>query len=105
MKTKTYKVLGDRILVQRDPLLEQVEGLLLMPENIEKKPSSGTVITCGSKVEDVQEGDKVFFNEYAGYFLDTDQTLEESDLIVMREDEILAIEQEAESAEVAEVAE
>lgn len=85
-----YKVLGERILVQRDPPAE--EGHLLMPHNVQKKPKSGTILEVGKKVEEVEVGNRVWFSEYAGYFLEENEDLEESDLIVMREDEILAVE-------------
>jgi co-chaperonin GroES (HSP10) len=86
-----YRVLGESILVKRDPSAE--EGDVLMPHNVKKKPKSGVVLSVGKKVEEVVVGERVWFNEYAGYFLEENEDLEESDLIVMREDEVLAVEQ------------
>ena len=88
---KKYRVLGERVLIQRDP--EEEQGYVLMPVNVKKKPKSGVVLSIGSKVtEEIAVGDRVAFNEFAGYFLETSTDLEESDLIVMRQDEILAVE-------------
>jgi len=86
-----YRVFGERILVQRD-VKKEATSHIMMPTNVEKKPCVGTILCVGDKVKCVKEGERVYFNEYAGYFLETTQDLEESDLIVMREDEILAIE-------------
>lgn len=88
---KKYRVLGEKVLVQRDP--EEAQGHVLMPVNVKKKPKSGVVLCVGPEVTyDVKEGDRISFNEFAGYFLDESTDLEESDLIVMRQDEILVVE-------------
>jgi len=86
-----YKVLGERVLVRRDAPEE--DGHILMPHNVKKKPKTGIILSVGPKVtEEVKVGNRVVFNEFAGYFLETSQDFEESDLIVMRQDEILAVE-------------
>lgn len=85
-----YRVLGERVLIQRDPPEE--DGHILMPHNVKKKPKTGIVLSVGPNIKEVKVGDRVAFNEYAGYFLETSQDFEESDLIVMRQDEILAVE-------------
>lgn len=92
------KVLGDRILVQRDA--EEEEGHILMPHAVKEKPSSGTVLSAGQAVNEIAVGNRVYFNKYAGYFLKMNQDLEESELIVMREDEVLAVELLEATAEV-----
>ena len=84
------RVLGERILVQRDPMPE--ESHVLMPHDVKKKPVSGTVLAVGKDVKEVLINDRVWFNEYAGYFFEETRDLVESDLIVMREDEILVAE-------------
>lgn len=86
-----YKVTGDRILVQRHSVQEE-EGGLLLPEKVKKRPHSGKVLTIGQEVTSIAVGDVVYFSEYAGHFLDIKNDFEESDLLVMREDEVLAIE-------------
>ena len=86
-----YRVLGDKVLVRRDP--ESIrEGSLLLPSEVIKAPRVGEVISVGEEVARVKLGERVVFHEYAGHFLKVDQDLDETDLIVMREDEILAVE-------------
>lgn len=91
------RTIGDKILVQRDPKEEPQAGHLLLPDEVKKPPRTGTVLAVGDEVTCIVVGEKVFFHEYAGHFLKESQDLEESDLIVMREDEILAIENEEEA--------
>jgi len=87
-----YKVLFDRILVKRDsPPDEEMENTILMPHDVKKPPQMGIIIDIGSEVKYAKKDDRIAFNQYAGYFLHTTQDLAEPDLIVMREDEILAI--------------
>ena len=68
-----YRVIGDKILVRRDPMNDEleVEGALLLPEKVVKPPRSGTIVTVGEEVSRVQAGERIFFSEYAGHFLKT----------------------------------
>lgn len=84
------QVIADKILVRRDPLPE--DGHVLMPVNVKKKPVSGDVLIVGKDVKEIKPGFRVWFNEYAGNFFEESRDLEESELIVMREDEVLVFE-------------
>jgi co-chaperonin GroES (HSP10) len=88
-----YQVLGERVLVKKE-LAKQVTGSLLVPDEAKKSGQlclKGEIIAVGSKVEHVSVGDIVFFSNYAGQFLQLEDSFDDPDLIVMREDEILAI--------------
>lgn len=93
----SLRTISDKILVKRDPKQEAIAGQLLLPDEVRKPPRTGIVIAVGDEVTKVRQGEKVFFHEYAGYFLKESQDLEESDLIVMRQDEVLAVETEEEA--------
>lgn len=86
-----YKVTGDRLLVKRQAIVEE-EGGLLVPEKVKKRPHSGQVLAVGKEVTEVAIGQTVYFSEYAGHFLDVNADFTETDLLVMREHEVLAIE-------------
>ena len=88
----TYKVLGERVLVKKQ--MQNSTGGLLVPDEAKKSGQlclRGVVQGIGTKVEHVQVGDIVFFSSYAGQFLQLEDSFDEPDLIVMREDEILAV--------------
>lgn len=87
---KKFKVIYDRVLIKRDGKVETSH--LMIPDNVKKSPRTGVVISTGEEVKYIEVGNRVVFSEYAGHFLDATQDLTESDLIVMREDEVLAIE-------------
>lgn len=92
---KRYRALGETVLVRRDP--EAAQGDILMPHNVKKKPKSGVILSIGPNVTyNVAIDERIFFNEYAGYFLETTEDFEESDLIVLRQDELLVVEEEVE---------
>ena len=85
-----YRVLFDRILVRRDPEQENETGVL-MPHDVKKPPKIGVVLNTGAEVKYLKVGDRIIFSEYSGYYLQTNSDLCDPDLIVMREDEILAV--------------
>lgn len=89
----SYKVLGERVLVKKQALQDK-EGGLLVPEEARKSGQlclKGVVQAIGEDVKYVKEGDVVFFSNYAGQFLQLEDSFDEPDLIVMREDEILVV--------------
>jgi chaperonin GroES len=90
------KPLHDRILVQRLEEGEPQVGGIIIPDSAKEKPQRGTVVAAGAgKVNDdgkrvamdVQAGDTILFGKYAGQ----DIKLEGVDYLIMKEDEVLAI--------------
>jgi chaperonin GroES len=86
--------LNDRVVVVRTDVEEVTKGGLFIPETGKEKPQEGLVIAVGSgKIInntfvplDVKVGDKVLFGKYSG----TEVTVDDSDLLILREDEIFA---------------
>ncbi len=89
------KPLNDRVLVQRLESETQTASGLYIPETAKEKPLEGIVRAIGDgKVEDgkkiklaVGKGDKVLFGKYSG----TELTYKGEELLILREDEILAV--------------
>jgi chaperonin GroES len=88
--------LQDRILVKRVEEETKTAGGLYIPETAKEKPQRGEIIAVGNgkKTEDgkvlpldVKVGDKVLFGKYAG----TEIKVEGEELLMMREDDILAV--------------
>lgn len=89
--------LNDKVIVQRDEAEDRTESGLYLPEKAKDKPRSGVITAVGpGKVNaetgeriklTVQKGDKVLFTSYAG----TEIKLEGVDLLIMDEDDILAV--------------
>lgn len=87
--------LGDRIVVK--PLEEEEEqiGGIIIPDTAKEKPQEGKVIAVGpGKLLDTGErqapsvavGDKVLYGKYSG----TEIKYDGDDLLIVREDDILA---------------
>jgi chaperonin GroES len=75
---------------------EQVRGGIIIPDTAKEKPQEGEVIAVGAgkKLDsgdrqplDVNPGDRVLFGKYSG----TDIKVDDQELLILREDEILAI--------------
>ena len=95
VKTKVQP-LQDRILVKRLDAEEEKVGGIIIPDTAKEKHQEGEVVAVGpGKVTDdgkrqpvgVKEGDKILFAKYAG----TEVKIDGEDLLVMREDDVLAV--------------
>jgi chaperonin GroES len=86
--------LHDRVIVKRIEEKESVRGGIIIPDTAKEKPQEGQVIAVGpgkrEKGElvplDVKPGDRVLFGKYSG----TEIKIEDEDLLILKEDEILA---------------
>jgi chaperonin GroES len=86
--------LHDRVIVKRIEDKETVKGGIIIPDSAKEKPQEGEVIAAGAgkreKGEliplDVKPGDRVLFGKYSG----TEIKIEGEDLLILREEEILA---------------
>ncbi len=88
--------LHDRIIVQRIDEGEQKVGGIIIPDTAKEKPQQGKVIAVGAgKTKDdgkrialdVKEGNTILFGKYSGQEI----KLDGEELLIMREDEVLAI--------------
>ncbi|MDA1107169.1 MAG: co-chaperone GroES [Proteobacteria bacterium] len=88
--------LHDRVVVIRMEEERTTAGGIVIPDNAAEKPSKGEIVAVGKgKMLDsgtispleVKVGDKVLFGKYSG----TEVKLEGKDLIVMREEDIMAV--------------
>jgi chaperonin GroES len=88
--------LHDRVIVKRLDAETKSAGGIVIPDTAAEKPSKGKVIAVGTgKIQDdgkvrpmaVKAGDKVLFGKYSG----TEVKVEGEDLLVMREEDLMAI--------------
>ena len=89
--------LHDRLIVERiEESSEQMVGGIIIPDTAKEKPQQGKVIAAGNgKVKDdgsvtpldVKAGDTVLFGKYSGQEI----TLEGTEYLIMREDDILGV--------------
>lgn len=88
--------LHDRVIVKRLEEETTTAGGIIIPDTAKEKPQKGEIIAVGKGrfLENgeivplmVAEGDRVLFSKYAG----TEVKLDNEELLIMREDDILAI--------------
>ena len=88
--------LGDKILLKRVEAESKTKSGIVLPETAQEKPTRGTVIAVGDgKLLDsgerakfqVKKGDEVIFASYAG----TEIKVGDEELLVLSEDEVLAV--------------
>lgn len=88
--------LGDRVVVERETSEEKTSGGILLPDSAKDKPARGVIVSTGEgrllddgtrSALQVKPGDRVIFSSYAGETF----KVGEQELLLMREDDILAI--------------
>ncbi len=88
--------LHDRVVVRRMEEERTTAGGIVIPDSATEKPSTGEVLAVGNgKVSetgevrpmDVKVGDKIMFGKYSG----TEVKVEGEELLIMREDDIMAV--------------
>lgn len=88
--------LHDRVLVRRMEEAEQKVGGIIIPDTAKEKPQQGEVMAVGNgklldsgerAPLDVKPGDRILFGKYSG----SDITIEGSEYLIVREDEILGV--------------
>ena len=88
--------LHDRVIVKRVEEEKKSAGGILIPDSAAEKPSKGKVIGVGPgkitddgkrQTPDVKVGDEILFGKYSG----TEVKVDGDELVVMREDDIMAV--------------
>jgi len=91
------KPLGDRVVIKPLEAENKTKGGIVIPDTAKEKPQEGKVVAVGKgKVLDsgtvqppeVKVGDKVLYGKYTGNEI---TTKEGEELLIMREEDILAI--------------
>ena len=88
--------LHDRVIVRRVEEEKTSAGGIIIPDAAAEKPEQGEILAVGqgkpldgggTRALEVKTGDKVLFGKYAG----TGVKVDGEELLVMREDDILAV--------------
>ena len=83
--------LHDRVIVRAAAAETKTAGGIIIPDTAKEKPQRGTVVAVGTGKKDepmtVKPGDTVLYGKYAG----TEITVDNEELLIMRESDILAI--------------
>lgn len=91
------KPLGDRIVIKPLEAEAKSKGGILLPDTAKEKPHEGKVVAVGkgktldngtSQTPEVKVGDRVLYGKYSGTEI---TTKEGEELLIMREEDILAI--------------
>ncbi|HOW36034.1 MAG TPA: co-chaperone GroES [Candidatus Omnitrophota bacterium] len=89
--------LGDRIIVKPLEAEEKTKGGIVLPDTAKEKPQEGKVVAVGKgkvldngtvQAPEVKVGDKILYGKYSGSEI---TTRDGEDLLIMREEDILAI--------------
>jgi len=88
--------LHDRVVVRRVEDERTSPGGIVIPDSATEKPMQGEIVATGHgkitdsgdiRALDVKEGDRILFGKYSG----TEVKIDGEELLVMREDDIMAV--------------
>ena len=88
--------LHDRVIIKRLEEERTTQGGIIIPDTATEKPIKGKVIAVGKgkilengevRPLDVQVGDNILFGKYSG----TEVKVDGEDLLVMREEDVMAV--------------
>ncbi|HET7569582.1 MAG TPA: co-chaperone GroES [Gammaproteobacteria bacterium] len=88
--------LHDRVIIKRMEEERKSAGGIVIPDTATEKPIRGEVIAVGNgkilengevRALDIKKGDKVLFGKYSG----TEVKIDGEELVVMKEDDIMAV--------------
>ena len=91
------KPLGDRVVFKALEAETKTRGGIVLPDTAKEKPQEGKVVAVGKgkvlengsiQAPEVKVGDKVLYGKYSGNEI---TTKEGEELLIMREEDILAI--------------
>ena len=89
--------LGDRVVIKPLEVESKTKGGIVLPDTAKEKPQEGKVVAVGKgkvldngtvQAPEVKVGDKVLYGKYSGNEI---TTKEGEELLIMREEDILAI--------------
>ena len=85
------KPLADRVIVQPTAAEEVTASGIIIPDSAKEKPLKGTVLATGNGTKDedmiLKVGDQVLYGKFAGTEIDLDG----DKVLVMRQSEVLAV--------------
>lgn len=91
------KPLGDRVVIKPLEAAQKTKGGILLPDTAKEKPQEGKIVAVGKgktlengsvHALEVKVGDKVLYGKYSGNEITTE---EGEELLIMREEDILAV--------------
>ena len=91
-----FRPLHDRVLVRRVETEAKTAGGIIIPDNVQEKPSEGVIVAAGSGVHkddgtvvalELKAGDMVLFGKWGG----TEVKIDGEDLLIMKESDILGV--------------
>ena len=83
----SMKPLGDRVVLKQQEAEEKTKSGIILPDSAKEKPQAAVVVSVGPDVDQVKEGDKVIYTEYAG----TEVKYQEEEYTIVDQKDVIAI--------------
>ena len=85
------KPLHDKIFVLPDKVIDKTDSGIILTDYSKKRPTSGTIIALGSKVENFKVGNRIIYGEFSGHKQIINYNNEDTEIFIMTANDILAL--------------
>ena len=91
-----FRPLGDRVVIKRVEEEQKTKGGIIIPDTAKEKPMEGEIVAVGPGARDekgnlvpldVKKGDRILFGKWSG----TEIKIDGTDLLIMKESDIMGI--------------
>jgi co-chaperonin GroES (HSP10) len=83
--------LYDRLFVLPDGIVDHTKGGIILSDYSTKRPTSGTIVAIGSRVQERKIGERVIYGEFAGHKQMINLKGKDVEILVMTESDICAL--------------
>ena len=83
--------LRNSIFVLPDKIVDKTNSGIILTDFTKKRPTSGTIIAIGNKIEDFKIGDRIIYGEFSGAKHTINYNNEDTEIFIMTPDDILAL--------------
>ena len=91
MKKINIQPLADRVIIEQAEAETKTASGIIIPDTAKEKPQKGKIIAVGEGTSDykmnVKVGDRVLYGKYSG----TELTIDDTDYLIMKENDIFGI--------------
>ncbi|MEK6818512.1 MAG: co-chaperone GroES [Nanoarchaeota archaeon] len=81
----------ETIFVLPDKVVDKTDSGIILTDYTKKRPTSGTIIAIGNKIEDFKIGDRIIYGEFSGAKHIINYNNEDTEIFIMTPNDILAL--------------
>jgi len=82
---------GETIFVLPDKIVDRTESGIILTDYTKKRPTSGTILAIGTKVDEFKIGQRIIYGEFSGHKQIITWDGKDEEIFIMTPNDILAL--------------